>query len=38
MTSTRFISEIYIKFWTISKKDEPHSLCIYEIKDWQIFG
>ena len=28
-----FIFEIYIKFPTFSKKDDPHSLCITKITD-----
>ena len=27
------IFQIYITFWTFSKKDDPHSLCISKIAD-----
>ena len=27
-----YIFEIYIKFWTFSKKDDPHSWCISELR------
>ena len=32
------IFQIYIKFWTFSKKDDPHSLCICEITDRERRG
>ena len=32
------IFEINIKFWTISKKDDPQSLCISEITDSEKRG
>ena len=32
------ISEIYIKFWTFEKKDQSHSWCISEIRDWEKRG
>ena len=28
-----FVFRICIKFWTFSKKDDPHSFCIFEITD-----
>ena len=32
------IFPIYIKFWTFSKKDDPHRLYIFEITDTEIGG
>ena len=32
------LSEIYVKFGTFSKKDEPHSSCISEIRDCKKCG
>ena len=28
-----FVFQVFIKFRTFSKKDDPHSLCIFEITD-----
>ena len=33
-----WICEIYIKFLIFQKKDDPHSMCISEITDWQKPG
>ena len=29
----RCISEMWMKFWTLSKKDDPHSWCISDVTD-----
>ena len=31
-------AQIYIKFRTFTKKDDPHSLCIFEIMDTERCG
>ena len=33
-----YIFQIYIKFWTFSKEDNPYSLCISEIAYSEIIG
>ena len=32
------IFEIYIQFWSFTKKDDPHILCISEIRDPESRG